>query len=53
MHNKPSSKNPINWRQVGLFVGITVALSWLLNLTLWLRFGYASDQAMIFFSSRC
>ena len=41
-------KNNVNWRQVGLFVGLTIALSWLLDLVLWLKFGYGL-YAQIFF----
>ena len=43
-----SPKNNINWKQVGLFVGMTIALSWLLDLILWLKFGYASEKTIIF-----
>ena len=38
----------VNWKQVGLFIGITISLSWLLDLVLWLKFGYGA-QANIFF----
>jgi len=41
-------KNGVNWKQVGLFVGLTIALSWLLDVVLWLKFGY-SQYAQIFF----
>ena len=38
----------VNWKQVGLFVGLTIALSWLLDLVLFLRFGLTSPQMTIF-----
>ena len=41
-------KAGVNWKQVGLFVGLTIALSWLLNLVMWLKFGYESTHAMLF-----
>lgn len=43
-----TQKSGVNWKQVGLFVGLTIALSWLLDLVLWLKFGY-SQYAQIFF----
>ena len=30
----------VNWRRVGLFLGLTFGLSWLLNAVLWLTVGY-------------
>ena len=36
----------VNWKQVGLFVGLTIALSWLLDLVLWLKFGYGEKAAL-------
>lgn len=41
------TKGGVNWKQVGLFVGITLGLSWLLDLVLWLKFGYG-DHAVLF-----
>lgn len=35
----------VKWRQVGLFVGVTFALTWLLDLFLWLTAGYGSPAA--------
>ena len=35
----------INWRQVGLFVGLTFALSWSINLVIWLVGGVAHPAA--------
>jgi len=43
-----STPKTVNWKQVSLFVGLTIALSWLLDLVLWLKFGY-SLYAQIFF----
>ena len=40
-----TNKGP-NWRQVALFVGVTFALSWGLNLALWLTIGYRGDAAL-------
>lgn len=37
----------VNWKQVGLFVGLTLALSWLLDLVLWMKFGYG-EKATLF-----
>jgi membrane protease YdiL (CAAX protease family) len=48
MSQEISSTKQVNWKQVGLFVGLTIALSWLLDLVLWGKFGY-SEYAQIFF----
>lgn len=40
-----SETSGVNWRQVGLFVGVTFALTWLLDLILWLSVGYRSPTA--------
>ena len=37
----------VNWKQVGLFVALTLALSWLLDLVLWMKFGYG-EKATLF-----
>jgi membrane protease YdiL (CAAX protease family) len=42
------AKNNVSWKQVGLFVGLTIALSWLLDLVLFLKFGITSPQMTIF-----
>ena len=36
----------VNWKQVGMFVGLTLALSWLLDLVLWMKFGYGKEAAL-------
>ena len=36
----------VNWRQVGLFLGLTFGLSWLLDLVLWLTVGYSSRAVL-------
>lgn len=46
-HNTISSRT-LNWKQVGLFVGLTIALSWMLDLVLYLKFGITSPQMIIF-----
>lgn len=46
--NKTFLPNKVNWKQVGLFIGLTIALSWLLNLVLFTRFGYYSQYTTIF-----
>ncbi len=46
--NTASSAKIVNWKQVGLFVGLTIGLSWLLNLVLFLKFGYYSQETTIF-----
>jgi membrane protease YdiL (CAAX protease family) len=43
-----TQKSDVNWKQVGLFVGLTIALSWLLNLVLFLKFGYYSQETTLF-----
>lgn len=40
-----SETSGVNWRQVGLFVGVTFTLTWLLDLFLWLTVGYISPAA--------
>ena len=35
----------VNWRQVGVFLGLTFGLSWLIDLVLWLTVGYSSPAA--------
>jgi|GEM_PF-2501101 len=42
------STRSVNWKEVGLFVGLTITLSWLIDLVLWLKFGY-SEYAQLFF----
>lgn len=42
----PAPPNGVQWKQVGLFVGTTFALSWLLDLVLWLTQGYRSPAAV-------
>jgi membrane protease YdiL (CAAX protease family) len=37
----------VNWKQVGLFIGLTVALTWGLDLVLYLSGGLTSPAAMI------
>ena len=37
----------VRWRQVGLFVGLTFGLTWLLDLVLYLTAGYRSPAAVI------
>jgi uncharacterized protein len=37
------SNSRVNWRQVGLFLGLTFGLSWLLDLALWLTAGYGGN----------
>lgn len=37
----------VNWRQVGLFIGLTFALTWLLDLLLWMTAGYNSQAALL------
>ena len=46
--NSVSPPNKVSWKQVGLFIGLTIALSWLLNLLLFTRFGYYSQYTTIF-----
>lgn len=43
-----TKKSGVNWKQVGLFVGLTIALSWLIDLVLVLKFGYG-QYAVVFF----
>jgi membrane protease YdiL (CAAX protease family) len=43
-----SSPPKVNWKQVGWFIGLTLGLSWLLNLVLVLRFGGISEHMTIF-----
>lgn len=43
---KPSASR-VNWKQVGLFIGLTFGLTWLLDLALYLNGGLASAAAMI------
>lgn len=46
--SKSISLSPsVNWKQVSLFVGITFGLSWLVDLVLWLKFGYG-QYAVLF-----
>jgi membrane protease YdiL (CAAX protease family) len=33
----------VNWRQVGLYLGLTFGLTWLLDLALWLAGGYGQN----------
>lgn len=40
MSKETISSRGVNWKQVGLFVGLTIALSWLVDLVLWRKFGY-------------
>jgi membrane protease YdiL (CAAX protease family) len=42
----PAPKN-VNWKQIGLFLGLTFALTWGLNLALYLTGGLKSGAAMI------
>jgi membrane protease YdiL (CAAX protease family) len=37
----------VNWRQIGLFLGLTFALTWLLDLAMWLTGGYGSPGTLI------
>jgi membrane protease YdiL (CAAX protease family) len=37
----------VNWKQVALFLGLTIGLSWLVDLWLWLQFGYG-QYAILF-----
>jgi uncharacterized protein len=37
----------VNWRQVGMFVGLTFGLTWLLDLALYLTSGYSSPAAIV------
>jgi membrane protease YdiL (CAAX protease family) len=36
----------VNWRQVGLFIALTFALTWLLDLAIWLSVGYQASAAL-------
>lgn len=45
------SSPKVNWKQVGLFIGLTILLSWLLDLVLWLKFGYG-QHAMLFLQTQ-
>jgi membrane protease YdiL (CAAX protease family) len=36
----------VNWKQVGLFVALTFALTWLLDLAIWLSVGYRASPAL-------
>jgi membrane protease YdiL (CAAX protease family) len=42
------SSQKVNWRQVGLFTGLTFAFTWGLDLILQLAGGYGSSSTMIF-----
>lgn len=35
----------VNWKQVGLFLGLTFGFSWLIDLVLWVTAGYGSNVA--------
>ncbi len=48
MAEKMNGMKRVNWKQVGLFIGLTIALSWLVDLAMWLRFGY-SEYTVLFF----
>ena len=41
------SVRQVNWKQVGLFIGLTFALTWFLDLALYLSGGLTSPAAMI------
>jgi len=43
-----TQKSVVNWKQVGMFIGLTIALSWLVDLVLFLKFGYTSEYTTIF-----
>lgn len=43
-----TQESVVNWKQVGMFVGLTIALSWLVDLVLFLKFGYVSEYTTIF-----
>lgn len=42
------SGSDVKWKQVGLFLTLTIAISWLVDLAMWLRFGY-SEYTVLFF----
>jgi uncharacterized protein len=42
-----SERGQVNWRQVGMFVGLTFGLTWLLDLALYLTSGYSSPAAIV------
>lgn len=43
----PSVGSGVRWRQVGIFLGLTFALTWGLNLLLWQTVGYGASQPAI------
>ena len=45
--SRESSAGRVNWRQVGLFVGLTFGLTWLLNLVLYLTVGYGNQATAV------
>jgi membrane protease YdiL (CAAX protease family) len=40
-------QSKVNWKQVGLFIGLTYGLSWLLWIMLWLTVGYESPAMIV------
>ena len=51
MSDQTPSSQKVNWQEVGLFVGLTIALSWLLDLLLWQKFGYG-QYALLFLQAQ-
>lgn len=43
-----AEKRAINWLQIGQFIGLTVAISWLLDAVLWIKFGYGTYTLLFF-----
>lgn len=43
-----SVKSGVNWKQVGLFTGLTMLLSWLVDLVVWRQFGYSVYTNLFF-----
>ncbi|MCE1254845.1 MAG: CPBP family intramembrane metalloprotease, partial [Anaerolineae bacterium] len=43
-----TNQNKVNWRQVGLFLGLTFGFTWVLDLLLQLAAGYRSGSAIFF-----
>jgi len=46
MSQKAIASKSVNWKQVSWFVGLTMALSWLVDLVLWRKFGYGQYAAI-------
>ncbi|MHB1416212.1 MAG: hypothetical protein ACYC1C_13270, partial [Chloroflexota bacterium] len=42
VHTEASAERGVNWRQVGMFLGLTFGLTYLLNFVLWQTTGLAS-----------